>query len=309
MSRNTVKPRWLVAMLAIGCGPVIANDGDETTGDADTTTTGSSTSTGPTSAGTTTSTSDDSNPSQPSGPSDEVTTATPLPDLGDGPFDCSLWEQNCPEGEKCMPYADDGSGSWNRTRCTDVVDDPRAVGESCTAVESGASGLDDCDVGAMCWDVDPATLVGECISFCEGSEAEPTCDDACSRCSISGDGVLTLCLPTCDPVAQDCGADDQGCYPINDWFACAPFIDEQLELGDPCEFINVCPPGLFCADAPQLPACEGTGCCAPFCDVEAADTCDAQLAGTVCMPWYEAGQEPAPSCSDLDRVGGCLAPP
>jgi hypothetical protein len=55
----------------------------------------------------------------------------------------------------------------------------------------------------MCWDVKPDTMKGTCVAQCTGSEAAPMCD-ADSSCFVSNDGVLNLCLPLCDPLAQDC---------------------------------------------------------------------------------------------------------
>ncbi len=59
------------------------------------------------------------------------------PDGGGSVIACDLWSQDCPPGEKCMPWANDGGNTWNATRCTPIDDDPRSVGEPCTVVESG----------------------------------------------------------------------------------------------------------------------------------------------------------------------------
>ncbi len=40
-----------------------------------------------------------------------------------------IWAQDCPEGEKCMPWANDGGGSWNATRCSPLDPNPSAVGD------------------------------------------------------------------------------------------------------------------------------------------------------------------------------------
>lgn len=300
--------------LAAACGPVIDGSGD---GTGDATTSGPSTSPQPTttpdpSVGEAEATSfppgEESSPPDPSVPSDEAT-GDPGPDL---PFmdGCSLWDQDCPEGQKCMPYSNDGGGIWNDTMCVPIDRNPRDVGESCTVEGDAVSGIDDCVEGAMCFYVDPETNMGECIAFCEGNEAEATCDDPCTFCNITSDGILTLCLSDCDPIAQDCG-DGLACYPITDTFACAPDVGgEDGAIGSACEFLNVCDPGTLCGDATMLPDCEGAaGCCTPFCDADAAvDPCDAQYPGTVCVPWWEEGQEPEPTCVDTGTVGACLLP-
>ncbi len=171
------------------------------------------------------------------------------------------------------------------------------------------SGVDDCVAHAMCFDVDPDTNTGECIAFCYGSESDGVCNDSCATCKVSADGPLALCLPTCNPVGPD-GCDPAlVCIPVGDTFACTPLAQEVLgPAGSPCEYSNVCDPGLYCADASVLPSCEGaTGCCTPFCDLTAADPCDAILPGTMCMPWYADGRGPPEPCIG-GAVGACLTP-
>lgn len=261
-------------------------------------------------------------PSDATGPSSATTNAMTTGDADDGtgsPFlvspdgggssiECDLWSQDCPPGEKCMPWANDGGNTWNATRCTPIDDDPRSVGEPCTVVESGVSGIDDCVRGAMCWDVDPETNMGHCIGMCQGSEANPFCEDPCDQCMIGGEGVIAPCLPPCDPIGQDCDA-GEACYPIADAFVCGPDVSGELGVvGDPCEFINVCDAGNFCANAESVPGCDGaTGCCAPFCDAAAADPCDTLLPGTSCVPWFEQGQGPK-GCVGQGIPGACLLP-
>lgn len=306
MSRRRLSGGALLA-LALGCGPVVdgSADGSEGGSGTSTSTSTSTTSVSTSSTATTVVPSDETSQPESSDTLDESSFVQD-PDASVFPSSCSLWEQDCPRGTKCMPYSSDGSGSFDATLCAEVVRDPRGVGESCTVFESLGSGMDDCELGAICWNADPDTLIGECVAFCEGPEAEPTCGDECSSCSISGSSILALCLPSCDPVAQDCAQGD-GCYPIGTGFTCAPTGIEQGAVGSPCEFINICAPGSFCAGTELLPECEGPSCCAPFCDLEADDSCDALLPGTVCRPWYD--ELPTPSCVDLERVGGCLAPP
>ena len=40
-----------------------------------------------------------------------------MPDGGGATNECNQWVQDCPEGEKCMPWANDGGSAWNATRC------------------------------------------------------------------------------------------------------------------------------------------------------------------------------------------------
>ncbi|MBC8072354.1 MAG: hypothetical protein IAG13_28790 [Deltaproteobacteria bacterium] len=243
-------------------------------------------------------------------PSDP-TTACPFicePDGGSRSIECSLWDDDCPRGEKCMPWANDGGGSWNSTRCAPLDDTPAAPGEPCTVVDSGVSRIDDCERGAMCWDVDPETNVGECVAFCVGSEANPTCTDPETECTISGEGTLILCLPWCHPLMQDCN-EGAGCYPGNNVFWCAPDASAAAgAFGDPCEFLNVCDPVLFCANADVVPDCAGDfGCCSEFCDLgsdEPDAMCTGARQGHVCVPWFEEAVAPPA----FARVGACLLP-
>ncbi|MCH9688530.1 MAG: hypothetical protein K0V04_44275 [Deltaproteobacteria bacterium] len=232
----------------------------------------------------------------------------PGPGAGPGPgaqFECDPIAQDCPAGEKCMPWANDGGGSWNATRCTNIAPNPGQVGDVCTVEGSGVSGIDDCDIGAMCFGVDPATNMGECIELCGCSYDNPSCQDAASVCSISNDNSLTICTPVCnplDPMACEAG---QGCYPVGGFFQCAPDASGgQGAAGDPCEFINVCQPGTVCLNAASVPNCQGAaGCCASACDID--DPNPGCPAGTNCLPWFEEGSAPD-EC--LGTVGVCATP-
>jgi len=125
------------------------------------------------------------------------------PDGGSGgAFECDLWAQDCPRGEKCMPWANDASGVWNATRCSEVDSMPGMSGDACTAEGSPASGIDSCELGAMCWDVD-RELEGSCASMCGGSPDMPACPDG-SWCFTGYDGNIALCLD--DALCVDDGA-------------------------------------------------------------------------------------------------------
>ncbi len=217
---------------------------------------------------------------------------------------CDLWKDDCPPGEKCMPYAKNGGG-WDATKCSPLAEDPKAPGEPCTVVDSGVSGIDDCEARAMCWNVDPETLMGTCVAFCTGSEANPICENACESCTITGDGVPINCLPECDPLAQDCG-EGQGCYPTSETFSCVPDAGgADGALGDECEFLNVCDPGLVCGAPEWVPGCRGAGCCTLLCNVLEENACALAFDGAECIPWYEDGGEPG--CS-VGEVGVCMLP-
>ena len=223
-------------------------------------------------------------------------------------FECSPWEQDCPEGEKCMPWADDGGSNWNALRCSPLSPTPAGVGESCTVEGSGVSGIDDCDIAAMCWNVDTETNQGTCVAMCGGTPDAPTCA-AGSTCTIANDGVLILCLPQCDPLLQDCDDGDE-CIANDDAFICAPDASRGLgAAGDPCEFLNVCDPGLMCNNTNFIPNCFGSsGCCTPFCDVgdpsANMDCASAVGIAAECVPFFAEGEAPM----GFEDVGVCGVP-
>ncbi|MCR9160754.1 MAG: hypothetical protein ACE37F_04040 [Nannocystaceae bacterium] len=228
------------------------------------------------------------------------------PDGGGTSVECDIWAQDCVAGEKCMPWANDGGSAWNATRCVPIDPDPVGVGETCVVEGSGVSGIDDCDLGAMCWGVDAETNEGTCVAMCEGSPEAPTCAPEATACSITNEGVVILCLPICNPLADECAA-DQGCYPVGEVFQCVPDAsgDDSGAAGDPCEFINACDDGLGCV-SPDVASCPAgsAGCCTPFCDVDGGGSeCPGDQ---FCVPWFEMGEEPD-VC--LEGVGICVSNP
>lgn len=223
-----------------------------------------------------------------------------------GACECDVWAQDCPVGEKCAPWANDGGTAWNATRCVSIDDNPGEPGDPCQAEGTGVSGLDDCNASSLCWDVDERNM-GTCVAFCSGSEASPVCEDPDESCVIANDGVLILCLPSCDPLMSDCG-DGSACYPTETGFVCVfDASGEQGAYGDACEFTNACDPGLWCAPAETVPGCTQPRCCTEFCDLSDADpdgSCSGAAGGQSCVPWYEEGQVP-PGYED---VGTCAIP-
>lgn len=202
--------------------------------------------------------------------------------------ECDLFAQDCPEGQKCAPIITDGGGAWNSDACVPVTGTDM-IGDPCTA-ESVAEGLDSCVKGVMCWYVD-MNGDGTCVAHCGGAADAPTCPDNGS-CTIAADAYITLCIPDCDPLFQDC-AEGAACYPLNDGFQCAP--DGSGDMGkanDPCEFINVCDAGLLCGDPAFVGAgCPpgSTGCCTPFCEFPdgACPNPDQE-----CVQWFDPAMLP-----------------
>ncbi len=217
-------------------------------------------------------------------------------------WECDIWQQDCPRGEKCMPWSNDGGSAWNAVRCSPIAEDPAVVGESCTVEGSGVSGLDNCELGAMCFYVDSETNEGLCVGMCTGSPDEPVCD-AGSQCLVSGEGTLALCLPTCNPLNDDC-AEGLLCTPnaFGPNFGCITQVDFPVADGQPCDAPNECATGLVCLSG-DVTGCDSVGCCAAFCNVSDGDPNPACVQeGQSCVSWYEKGQAP-PGYED---VGVCI---
>lgn len=281
-------------------GTLPSGDGPPTTGGPGTTdpvvTTG-----GPTS---TTGTGDGPDP----GTSDNSTTTPFITPFDSGNhLECDIWTDDCAPGQKCMPWASDGGNVWNATKCVDVAPDPDGVGEPCKAVDSPVSGEDTCDKHMMCWDVDLDTLEGTCVAMCVGSLEAPACEDPQTSCKLSSDPVLIVCLPDCDPLLQDCG-DGEVCVPdpmnLGKFLCALDAGGDEGQVFDPCEFGNVCDPGLFCDSPQNAGECDPAviGCCLPFCDTTAANGCPGQ--GLECVPLFAPGE----ALPGLEHVGSCRLP-
>lgn len=302
-------------VVALGCGPAVTLGDEGTGGSSDssaggitglTSSPGTTTTAGTTAGTTATTTSATSSTS--------ATTATTTSDTAEtvGFLDsattecfthctaeCDVWQQDCPAGEKCTPWANDGGNSWNALRCVPIEPFPGQPGEVCTVEGSGVSGIDSCDLGALCWNVDPETNTGYCIAMCTGSPEVPSCAGACDTCALNNDGVLNLCLQQCHPAHHECRT-GEACAALGDTFACAPWSGAAAVL-DACDDTTDCADGLACVGAAQVPGCIDASCCTPVCDVT-ADDCAAQLPGTTCAP---TGFE-VPGC--ITAVGLCVSP-
>jgi hypothetical protein len=215
--------------------------------------------------------------------------------------ECDPFAQDCPEGEKCVPYASTG-GNWDALKCVPVSGD-QAVGEPCT-YGGTVEATDDCDATSHCWDVQEidGEWVGTCLAFCTGTADMPECPPK-TTCSISGAGVINLCIPTCDPILQDCN-EGLACYWASNSFNCI-FMTEDIPSGEPCGFINDCAGGNLCANAESLPNCAGSACCSPWCQLGDGDLPCEVLPGTTCVSFFE--QDMAPP--GYEHVGVCLLPP
>lgn len=215
--------------------------------------------------------------------------------------DCSTWEEDCPEGLKCMPVSLDGDPVWESQRCVPLVRDPAQLGEPCTNLGTGVDGLDTCGEHLMCWLLDPDTGVGTCVGMCTGSLEAPSCVDPDAFCVLPSDGAINLCLPTCDPLLPDCPPKHL-CTPVYDAFACVLDSEVHAAVFAPCEYANDCAAGLACAASELAGECDDAqlGCCLPYCALSQPNTCPGQ--GLECLPWFPEGTAP-PKYADLGLCG------
>ncbi len=300
----------VILVMSGGCGPVLPVGGD--TGSASTGVLASADGTNttevvPTSgmagSASTSTTSADTGTTATSGEEETFVSIILRPDLPEGP--CDPYSQNCPNGEKCTWYASGGGSSWNETKCVPILENPKQDGESCFAEFGGVSGIDDCDLGLMCWDVDLENH-GVCVALCHGLLDAALCYAPTKTCVIYSRG-LSLCLDTCDPLLQDCVAGDVCIRNYNDGkFLCV--LDASGEEGqqhDPCFFANSCDPGLVCNEPTAAVECDqnGDGCCEPICDLSDPDA-DASCGGVgqVCSPYQAMALE------GYENVGYCAVP-
>lgn len=205
-----------------------------------------------------------------------------------------------------MPYSDNGGSGWNNNKCVPVMENPVQVDEPCFTVGGGTSGIDNCDLGLMCWYVN-AEGDGTCVALCKGEYGDGYCDSPETVCEYYGE-TLGLCFPGCDPVVQDCDPVD-AC--VRNWggegFRCVPDASgDEGQQHDPCWSSNACDPGLHCAEATAAVECDQDelSCCEPFCDLTDPDA-DAKCGGVgqVCTPYDAENRLP-----EYEHVGYCAVP-
>lgn len=303
-----VRIAWMASVVvAVGCGPTVGTGAEtdaSSSAAADSTSTSSTPTTvdptigsdvdptiDPSTSTTTSTTSDDDDSSSGGG------TFITRPDWGTActTFSvCDIWAQDCPEGEKCVPWSADGDGDLDDCffpRCSALDPDPLPTGSTCSMPGGPWSGEDACEIGAFCWDVDPATNEGTCVANCMGSEANPTCADDL-RCFQGFDGWITACVPGCAPLQPAC-AEGETC--VTTQFDPAVCLPASLPLpaaqGEPCD--EGCGSGFACMPVDLVAGCADVGsCCTAVCDPK-APVCDVDV--PVCVPLE--GNAPAGACT------------
>jgi len=312
----------LLLTLCAACGPGLPGEGDGE-GDAE----------NDSGSDVLTSTGEVSPPPDPPPTIDGTTTGDPDPDSSgttDGGFiqptggcvleeegaswhcileDCLVFGDSCPEGEQCVPWANDGSNEWNASRCSPVDPLPASEGDPCLAEESATSGFDNCDFGSMCWGVDPETLMGTCRSLCDIDE-EGMCFGS-ANCVPLNNGNVPLCLTPCNPLDPSTCTEDEGCRSVEasngNGTYCLPLVggivtDSGMSCGETsCDLDSMCLPGSF------TPLCRDE-CCSPWCDLTdpmADEVCALADPSLSCTSYYEPGMAPEGQAT----LGVCSAPP
>jgi hypothetical protein len=163
--------------------------------------------------------------------------------------------------------------------------------------------VDDCDQESFCWTEQAEQLEGVCVAFCGGNGNSPTCPGDGTECVIFEAGALDICLPTCDPLAQDCGP-GRACFAtlgssVASRFFCSIPID-PVGVGEETDWTTSCEPGAFMGTG-LLDACAGEDCCVAYCDLEGAPCAHPE---TECTPWFEADAAPP----GLENLGACASP-
>lgn len=101
------------------------------------------------------------------------------PDTDGEVVECSLFDQDCAEGERCAAWANDGGTMLNATRCVPVSDEAVGEGEPCVAEGALVTGLSDCGPGLGCVGDDPEGTEGTCLAYCNDDNPCEAATDTC----------------------------------------------------------------------------------------------------------------------------------
>ncbi len=195
---------------------------------------------------------------------------------------CDPYVQDCPDGQKCLPFDPDGQGAWDTTQCIPVEANPGAEGDPCTMIAGGGvGGQDDCGVGLVCWDL--VNNQGTCAQMCGCGEGTPTCDTEGQACAGPyNNGAVAVCRDACVPTDVDaCGPNQLCLITPTGLFQCLNG-GQDLGLGEACASAQSCAPGLACAASPNCP--QGGNCCVEWCDTDEPEAC-----GGECIPLFNGG--------------------
>jgi hypothetical protein len=208
--------------------------------------------------------------------------------------ECSIWDQDCGEGQKCVPWAPPGV-RYAGTRCAEIEPGAGAPGDAC--VRSEWPGTDTCGLGSVCTNIDLFTEVGTCTAQCIGSANNPVCPGE-DICHIDNGGSIALCFTACDPFADDCPPDIECNSTAGEaYFVCINGPDLFLIDGFTCAGGGDCGYTAVCVPADALSNCDESACCTAACNL-VDPVCSP---GLVCADIY-----PATAPTALENVGACV---
>lgn len=196
----------------------------------------------------------------------------PGPGGSGNPLECSITDQDCPEGEKCGPWANDGGALWTATRCVPLDSGAAGPGEPCEVEGAFVSGIDTCDIGLVCSPSGPdsfRTNEGVCGAFCD---ADPCA--AGTLCTVAGPLNLGICGTICDPLAEGACPSESNCMPAGLGFACN--LAAAAVNAAPCTAPGECDVGHVCTDASQCDDELSETCCVQLCSLDAPECIGAQ---------------------------------
>ncbi len=274
--------------LVLACsGRPLDTDGDETTT--------ASTSATTTSATTGTATGDPQTP---------TTGATIAADLGGSDLACDVWHQDCPEGQKCIPWPLTGDDAFSEARCVPLaaeLSEFSCLDAMADLAPPGA--IDNCEEGALCWKLDNLNIIpNACVPQCTGSPDDPQCPPDMS-CHVRDDQLALCEALRCEPERNPqclegrvCGFDGEGD------FQCFPAHSGPNPWPAVCAGPSDCTVGALCAPAELAPAdcpLPGMHCCLQVCSVM-FDDCN--VLEMICVPFFPEGTAPA----GHEDVGVCV---
>jgi hypothetical protein len=201
--------------------------------------------------------------------------------LGSEPLDvellgpCDPGRQNCPDGLVCSEAGD----------CRPLGESPARLGEACE--EEDETGPLACAQGLVCIgdDLVDGSPEGACFAGCAFENKSCPLGTTC-------DPEWEFCARRCDPLAQDCDADEV-CYPSGPDGICVP--SKNRGMWEPCRMERnwssgfSCAPGLICQ---RFAECDNDdplgGCCVPLCH-PAQPSCPSEMSQCTALSFAVLG--------------------
>jgi len=104
---------------------------------------------------------------------------------------CDLWDQTCPEGQKCIPVTQaDAEPPWDGTTCVLLSKAPVAAGATC--VYNGLA--DSCAEGWWCQPDAMGAEMGTCVQLCQADDGCAV--GPCESCNGGGAHEFGACAPS-----------------------------------------------------------------------------------------------------------------